>query len=1102
MKQFTIIGFIFFIVAISANGQQLRLKAQATNQNEKSFYQIQKEFNDYWAPYNVVNGYYTENGELMKAPGWKQFKRWEYYWENRVNPSTGAFPKTTAADEYLKIQSQRNTRSSAGSWTSMGPSSSPGGYEGLGRINCVAFRPGDDNTYYAGSPSGGLWKTTDNGANWTVLTDENEVLGVSDAVIIAGTTTETDTVYIATGDRDGGSMHTLGSGNWNDNNSIGVLKSTDGGTTWNNTGLSFAASDKKRISRLLLDPSNNNILYAATSSGVYKSTDAGASWTQITTNVYVDMQFKPGNSSVIYGSSRFGKIYLSTDSGTSWSLKLDKNLPGYYRRIQLAVSENEPSRVYAVVADANGSLYGVYKSTDSGNNYTLVYDGSAANHNLLGYKTDGSDSGGQGGYDIAIAASDDDADVLYIGGINTQKSSDGGTSWTAVSCWTSWSVYNKNSAPEVHADKHMLKYRNSDNTLFETNDGGIYYTTDGGSNWTDITNGIIPSQMYRLGISATSSTEVITGLQDNGTKFYSGGIWDNAKGGDGMECAIDYTDYNIQYASGTNGRFERTTNHWGSSTDISGSISDTAHWVTPFIIDPNTHTTLYMGRQDVWKSTDQGTNWSKISTIHTDSKFRSLAVAQSNSQVIYAADPDHIWVTLNGGTTWSEITGTLPVGSNSITYITVKDDDSATAWVSLGQYNSDGVYETTDAGATWTNISTGLPEIPIMCVIQNKQDTTQTQLYAGTDLGVYVKNGSGAWTAFNSGLPNVVVNELEIYYNDAQPALSKLRAATSGRGLWESDLYSPPNTAPVADFTADVTNPGIGQTVSFTDMSTNVPTMWNWSITPNTFQYTSGTNDTSQNIEIKFNATGLYTVQLIASNAFGSDTIEKNNYINVKQLLTYCDGSGESTNGDEYIKGVVLETINNTGTPADEYHDYTSLSTQLTVGQHYNITITNGNSFANDDLGIWIDWNHDGDFDDIDENIVCNVDDNGQGTFGFNVPNTAKLVATTMRVRIKWSGSNCGTPCGTTNYGEVEDYAIEVMPGSNTWVGTTTQWNDASNWSAGIIPTSSYNVTIPASPTGGNFPEIPSGLTAKCNKLTLENNATITINGDLEIEQQ
>ena len=850
-----------------------------------------------------------------------------------------------------------------------------------------------------------------------------------------------------------------------------------------------------------MDPVNNNILYAATSDGVYKTTNAGNSWTKVSNNYFVDLEFKPGTSTTLYGGTRVGHILLSTDSGNNWTTVVNEyNNSG--RRVNLAVTANDPTIVYAVMANTAGGLFGIYKSTDSGSSFSKIYDGSLANHNLLGWKTDGSDAGGQGSYDLAIAVNPTDKNEVYVGGVNTHKSTDGGSNWTAVNCWTPYNVYNTNGAPVVHADKHMLRFRAGDNTLFETNDGGVYTTSDGGSNWTDHTNGIEPSQIYRLSVAQTTSDEFLTGLQDNGTKIKTGGNWQLTLGGDGAECLIDYSDINIQYASYTNGNIKRTTNHWSSSTGITrdnsgnpiNGLTETGYWVTPYVIDPNNHSTLYLGLNNVWKSTDQGSNWTKISSMNSTSKIRSLAVAPSNSQVIYASDPSHLWKTVDGGANWSDITGTLPVANASITYVTVKHNDSATVWVSMGQYNSDGVYQTTDAGNTWTNISAGLPEAPVMCVIQNKAKTNETELYAGTDVGVYVKVGNANWQSFSNDLPNVIVNELEIYYDETQPALSRIRAATSGRGLWESELYTPANMPPTPAFTADKRIPSTTDVVNFTDLSSNAPTFWQWKFSPNTVTFTNGTDENTQNPSVIFNNQGFYLASLVASNVNGSDSIIRKRYIHV---LDYCSASG---GGDTYIDRVNIGSIYNDGTGDDGYADYSNLSTQLKVSNPYSATIHFGSAYYHDTVTCWIDWNQDGDFNDQNEECFAEDVASLTETGTIVVPIDAKIGFTRMRIRLAFQKKY--TPCGNDVHGEVEDYAVEVIPEENVWIGNTTEWNSSGNWSKGIIPTSSYNVTIPSAPSGGNFPVIPAGSTVKCNQLILENNATITVNGQLEVNQQ
>jgi PKD repeat protein len=308
-------------------------------------------------------------------------------------------------------------------------------------------------------------------------------------------------------------------------------------------------------------------------------------------------------------------------------------------------------------------------------------------------------------------------------------------------------------------------------------------------------------------------------------------------------------------------------------------------------------------------------------------------------------------------------------------------------------------------------------------------------------------------------------------------------------------LYSPPTIPPEADFSADIRIPTTSDSVTFTDLSTNIPTSWSWSISPATITYKNGTSSSSQNPCIQFTAEGYYQVTLLATNAYGSDSIIKTKYIHAQD---YCSAEGL---GDIYISSVTLGTIDNTGTGEDGYTNYDNLSTQLTTGSSNTITISLGHAYSNDTVAGWIDWNQDGDFDDTDEEVFWIDIHHYTVSSTITVPHDAKLGFTRMRIRNKHSGAHY-SPCGTTSLGEVEDYAIEVTAGSDVWKGTTTQWNAATNWSVGVIPTASYNVTIPTSPSGGNFPTVPAGYTAKCNKFKVESGASVTVNGNLEVEQE
>jgi photosystem II stability/assembly factor-like uncharacterized protein len=786
--------FLFNTSVLAQTANSVVLKPVESDKTE-TLQTMQKKFNAYCDSARIKDGFISVNGKSQKVPNWKAFKRMEYFLEQRSNPVTGALPETNSLLEYTKyVQStsalQKKQSGYNENWFNLGTNYSTGGYAGLGRINCVAFHPTDTNTIWVGSPSGGIWKTTNGGGSWTILNNNQTVLGVSDIIIPSDYATS-NTIYIATGDRDGGSMSSLGGGQKADNVSVGVLKSTDGGTTWNATGLSYLPTAGKLVYKLLIHPTNNQMLIAATSGGIYKTTDGGATWAQKNVNTVFDLEFKPGDPTVVYASTgTFSSVYLakSTNTGDTWTFT--SIVTG--RRGELAVSPNNPAVIYLLATTSTGGGYaGVYKSTDSGTSFTQVADTSK---HMGGYYTDGSGPNtGQGTYDLCIAASPTDANTLFIGGICTWKSTDGGYTWAANNNWTASTAYNFSGVAVVHADKHALVYQ-SPTTLFEGNDGGIYKTTNGGSTWTDLSNGLVISQIYRIGISKTDSSKILAGLQDNGCKKFNGAVntWSDVKGGDGFEVIIDNNNAtSYMYVTYVNGQIYRNSNGFNTSsiTQISANIpggQPTGAWVTPYIMDPTNSAILYAGYDQIWETTNRGNSWTSVSQHLSDTvKLRSLAIAPSNTSVLYTADLSKMWKTTDGGATnWSAIT--LPTTANSVTYIAVKNNDPNTVWITYGGYTSGSkVYQTTDGGSSWTNISAGLPNLPIMCITQYKRVTDRNVLFVGTDVGVYIKDGANDWVSFSNGLPNVVASELEIYYGST---VDRVVAGTFGRGLWETEL--------------------------------------------------------------------------------------------------------------------------------------------------------------------------------------------------------------------------------------------------------------------------------------------------------------------------
>ncbi|MFM2394581.1 MAG: hypothetical protein RLZZ546_2563, partial [Bacteroidota bacterium] len=350
--------------------------------------------------------------------------------------------------------------------------------------------------------------------------------------------------------------------------------------------------------------------------------------------------------------------------------------------------------------------------------------------------------------------------------------------------------------PVVHADKHFIAFHPLvPGTMFECNDGGLYKTTNNGTTWSDLSNGLQISQMYRIGVSQSQSNPgVICGLQDNGTKLNNFPNWQDLNGGDGMECILDGSTNTI-YSSYVTGQFFKNVN-----SDISINIplltveknSDgkpNGSWVTPLIIHPTNTSTLYAGFKRVYKTTNKGDTWSAISGVLDSSSenIRFMAIAPSNPNTIYASTLSKLYATTNGGTSWSQIS-TLTITDNfaNISNIAVDPTNPDKVFITVSGYSAGNkVWMRPSIGGTWVNYSLNLPNLPVNCIVY-KQGSNE-ELYVGTDVGVYYTNATMPdWIPYQTGLPNVVVTDLEISYYD-----NKLWAGTFGRGLWKTDLYTP-----------------------------------------------------------------------------------------------------------------------------------------------------------------------------------------------------------------------------------------------------------------------------------------------------------------------
>jgi photosystem II stability/assembly factor-like uncharacterized protein len=759
---------VLFLITFNALYSQ-KPELNLNQKDDMNFFEIQKKVYDEWGDKSEKD-----------IRGYKQFKRWEYFWLQRTYP-TGNFPDgLNILDEYQKFNSSKidNPNLLSTKWKSLGPYSEPtdaGGSQGIGRVNSICINPVNSNEIWVGAASGGLWKSADGGSTFTDIPFTQFLsLGISD---IAISNSNPKIIYVSTGD-------IYGSASSKSFYTIGLIKSTDGGITWKVTSLNNKLEDKILMGRVIIHPSNSNIVYVATSKGIHKTSDGGASWKQSEkSSHFIDLEFKPNDANVIYGSTfSFNGgcgVFVSKDAGETWTKTLSN---ASAVRIAIATTEANPEKVYALAATVSTYAYNSMNvSMNSGETWEKVSDILSAS-NILGWYMGSlqSDTKGQGWYDLCLVASPTDENLIYTGGVNLWKSVNGGISFTKVSHW----VPTKNGYPYIHADQHSLTYGPDKNTLFVTNDGGIDKTTNGGTTWTALDKGLNITQYYRIGTSQVVEGVVVAGAQDNGTAMITGNTWKRINGSDGMECLIDYTNPQRVYSSYYNGSLQRSVDGGANFSSMlsNNTTKESGAWVTPFVINPVNPRTLYAGYTNVWKTDNYGASgsWKKISQLSPNSSLQSLAVAPSDTNVIYAASLNQVFATYDGGTKWDMI----HTDYSYVTYIAVDPANPRRIWVTKSGFEADNkVLEIIDSTIV-RNLTGNLPNIPVNTIVY--QENSPDRLYIGTDLGVYVSDyNSGYWQKFGEDMPNVMVNELEI-----QKSSNTLYAATYGRGLWSAPLIN------------------------------------------------------------------------------------------------------------------------------------------------------------------------------------------------------------------------------------------------------------------------------------------------------------------------
>jgi hypothetical protein len=732
--------------------------------------------------------------------------------------------RTLIADSVLTPQSSSLPLAT---WNFLGPGNIGG------RTRVLVIDPTDPSVMYAAAVSGGVWKTTDGGANWTGTGDLLTNLTVNSLVMDPA---DPLTLYAGTGE---GFFREEVRGTALPLRGNGIFVTHDGGHSWTKLG-STGNENFFWVNDLVISAHDPSRIYAATRTGVWRSRDAGATWSAVLpTSVKggcLDLALKPkANGDYLFascGTLTQATVYRNEDASgaTPWVSVLSE--PGM-GRTSLAVSPSRPDVVYAMSASIeSGSRYqallAVYRSDLSGaaGSWTAKVRGTqgdrigslilmnpyAATANTCDDK-DQNQNVNMGWYCNVIAVDPVDENRVWAAGVDLFRSDDGGSTWGLASYW--WE--DSDTASFAHADHHGITFHPAydgvtNRTMFTACDGGVFRTdnaTDAvartfdapcdssasGIAFRSLNHSYGATQFYHGAVSPNGRT-FFAGAQDNGTVrgTIDGGIngWKMVYGGDGGYSAIDPVDPNVVYVEYQGAQIRRSANGGTVFFLANNGLQDNFLFITPFVLDTSDTRRLWTGGTRLWRSDDRGSNW-KIASTQVGGLVSAIAIAPGDGNRVLAGSSTGDIVRNDAATLASTATtwATVSPRSGFVSSLAFDPTNRDIAYATYAGFGGSHVWRSIDAGATWTSIDgigTGkLPDMPVHSIAVDP--SRPSRLFLGTDLGVFVSTDSGAtWQVENTGFANVVTEWIVVGQGVRGPAIY---AFTHGRGAWKAELVAP-----------------------------------------------------------------------------------------------------------------------------------------------------------------------------------------------------------------------------------------------------------------------------------------------------------------------
>jgi len=682
-----------------------------------------------------------------------------------LTPSTSPFDDSADVASIARLYAESAEQLAASppgapSWRSLGPITIPNGQtygasraNVSGRVAAVVVDPSDPKHLLVGAANGGVWESNDRGATWAPRTDNAATLTVG---ALAFDPVHPGTVLCGTGE-----------GNWWSYLGAGILRSTDGGTTWStlcrDPFLGQGFYDVRFV------PAVSGRLLAAVTSGLYSSSDGGTTWTQRhagrTWSVAVDA------GEALAGSA--DGVHRSTDGGLTWTAVALPGAPGSFDRLAVAIAPSNPAVAYAW--GAQGANAYLWRRTGTG------------------WSTVGTPAGvstGQAWYDWFLGVAPDRDDQVFLGAIDAYRGDLTGGSWT----WLDISTKGP-SGDSIHPDQHAIAFEpGNPNTLYIGCDGGLFTSPDRGVTWRHLNNGLVISEFEYLAQDATSTTWLFGGLQDNGSARWTGSpTWDHTADGDGGDSAVNRTNPSVVWHTyyGMSPEVSYSGGDWNSWNSVPPPVpaGEGSPFYPPVECSLTNGDTFAIAGNALYVTRDNGANWKRL-PYPAAASGASLAIPTADGIWVGTADGQIFRTTWNGSA-WSGLAALSSPRPGAYLSDLLVSSSGLTLWAVSRTFGGGRVFLSTDSGVTWSDRSANLPALPVNAIAIDPTDAQR--LWVAADLGVYqTVDGGQSWSAFGAGLPNAYVGDL--LFN---PTGRVLRAGTRNRGVWEINADTTVSTGPL-----------------------------------------------------------------------------------------------------------------------------------------------------------------------------------------------------------------------------------------------------------------------------------------------------------------